>query len=258
MPVDMPDPPRLRSLSPATRFGLTSLIAVLFIGLATSLAHIYMHNQMKDNEPGLSMLDIAGTYHGVQVPAPLRVALERGHPDGLPPAAKSALLQWLGRDDDAISRAYDDLDLGDLAPSELIAAHCLACHARAAAPTKGAGLALDSWDTIKKVALPKSISPPPIAILVMSTHAHALTLGAIGIVVALLLWFSRWPRWLAGLLVFMMGVGLLCDIGGWWAARQSMAAVYAIVVGGAAFNGAVSLALLLTLIELWWPARTPL
>lgn len=254
MPVDSPPVPRLRSLPFGARFGLTALVVVLLIGQATSLAHIYLHNEKKDNEPGLSMLDIAGTYHGVEVPAPLRVSLEDEHPEGLPPAAKAALLAWLQKDPDGISRAYDDLDLGDLAPSELIAANCLSCHALATAPTKGAGVALDSWDAVKRIALPKSISPPPISILVMSTHAHALTLGIIGVVVALLLWFSRWPRRLGGLLVFLMGVGLFCDIGGWWVAREYFAAIYAIILGGAAFNGALALALLLTLVELWWPA----
>ncbi|MFO0872579.1 MAG: hypothetical protein U0575_01220 [Phycisphaerales bacterium] len=255
MPVDPTIRPRLRSMGAGARLGLTALIAVLFIGLVASGAHLYLHHQNRDEEPGLSMIDLKGAYHGVQVPSRLRVALAEGHPQGLPAAARDALAKWLAKDADAISREYDNLDLGDLAPSELIAANCLTCHDRANAVGKGGGLALDSWESVKRVAISKDISPAPIPILVASTHAHALTLATLGVVVAMLLWFTRWPRGVASVLVFAMGVGLLFDIGGWWAARSFESAVYAIAIGGAAFNLALAIGLLLVLAELWLPGR---
>ncbi len=250
---------RLRQLPLAGRLGLTALMLVFCIGSIASLAFIYDHNHMKDGEPGLSMLDLRGTYHGVNVPSPLRTALERGHPaPHAPPldeATSSALRAWLARDDNAISRDYDNLDLGDMAPSELIAANCLQCHGRTESATLGGDVALYSWETVKRVAFGREINPPPISILIISTHAHAPTLGVIAIVLILLLAFSRWRRGLTGALAFLMGVGLLADIGGWWAARSIEAFVYAIVIGGAAFNLAMVATLLLILAELWLPER---
>jgi ABC-type sulfate transport system permease component len=75
------------------------------------------------------------------------------------------------------------------------------------------------------------------------------------VVIGLLLLGTRLPRWLIGMLLALMGVGLLADIGGWWLARLYVSAVYAILIGGAAFNGASGLALVLTLLDLWWPRR---
>lgn len=250
---------RLRALSCGVRIGLTALLLVFAIGLAASIAYIHDHHQNKDGEPGVSMLDLRGTYHGVSVPSPLRVALEANHPaplaEPLPAATRTALLEWLGRDETAISREYDNLDLGDLAPSEVIAANCLVCHGRADAAAKGGNLTLDSWESVKKVAFGKEINPPPISILIISTHAHALTLAAVAALLILLLAFSRFGCTTQGVLGILLGVGLLADISGWWLARKFEAFVYVIVAGGAIFNVAFCVALLLLLLELWLPRR---
>jgi len=249
---------RLRSTSFGVRIGLTALLLVFAIGLAASVAYIHDHHQNKDGEPGVSMTDLRGTYHGVSVPSPLRMALEANHPaplaEPLPPATRTALLEWLGRDDAAISRDYDNLDLGDLAPSELIASNCLTCHGRADAAAKGGNLTLDSWESVKKVAFGKEINPPPISILIISTHAHALTLAALAALLILLLAFTRFGCTTQGWIGFFLGVGLLADISGWWLARKFEAFVYAIVAGGAIFNLAFCLALLLLFLELWLPS----
>lgn len=244
---------RLRDLPLLARLGLTALVAVFLIGYWASSQHILLHHQNRDGEPGLSMTDLIGAYHGISAPSPLLVALVEGHPAELAVPVRGALVKWLDGDSAAISRSYDDLDLGDLAPSELLAANCLQCHGQAEAATKGAGVALQNWELVKKVAFAKQIDPAPFPILVNSTHAHALTMAAIGAMLVLLLACSRCPRWLIGLLGLAIGVGLLCDVGGWWAARWNAAFVYAIVAGGAAFNIGSLVALLAILAELWLP-----
>lgn len=244
---------RLRDLSLLARLGLSAVVAVFLLGLWASTEHLRLHHQKRDEVPGLSMTDIVGAYHGISAPSRLREAIAGGHPETLAATHRTALLKWLGSDPAALSRDYDNLDLGDLAPSELIAAHCLSCHGQAEAPGKGGGLALANWEDVKRIAFPVQIEPAPYSILVASTHAHALTLAAIAALLALLLAFSRWPRWLLGAVVFALGVGLLLDIGGWWATRHHAAFVWTIVVGGALFNLGALLALLLTLAELWLP-----
>ena len=237
---------------PSDRLGLTLLLLVLLGGLAAASAHLVLHHENRDEEPGLSRLDITGAYHGVLVPSPLLGALEQGHPEDLPQSQRDALLAWLRGD--RIDRDYDNLDLGDLAPSELIAANCLQCHSPSADPATASPPMLHNWQEVKRVAFTKEISPTPLPILVNSTHARALTLGGIGLLLALLLGFARWPRWLVGVLGLLLGAGLLCDIGGWWLARPYEGAVMLIVAGGAVFSGSVVLTTLLILGELWLPA----
>ncbi|MCA9284942.1 MAG: hypothetical protein KDA22_07005 [Phycisphaerales bacterium] len=243
---------RLRSLPFGARLGMTLLLLVLLGGLAAASAHLVLHHENRDEEPGLSRLDITGAYHGVLVPSPLLGALERGHPEELAPSARDALLAWLRGN--RVDRDYDNLDLGDLAPSELLAANCLQCHSPSADAAVASPPMLQNWQEVKRVAFTKEISPTPLPILVNSTHAHALTLGAIGLLLVLLMGLTRWRRWLVGLVAFGLGAGLLCDIGGWWLARPYESAVMLIVAGGAAFSASVVLATLLILGELWLPS----
>jgi hypothetical protein len=256
---------RLRELSPVVRLGLGGMVLVLLGGLAASAAFIYQHYAPRDSRPGLSMDDFRGAYHGVSAPAPLVAALERGHPETLGRAERDALMDWLlGRKDPAgrrpvngnarLAEDYDSIDLGDLAPQEVIARDCLRCHAAQLAQGSAAP-ALDSWERVKKVAFGKDISPTPVPLLVVSTHAHALSLGTLGVVAAALGLASSLPRRLVHGLIGVMGVGLLADLGSWWVARLWSDAVYVIVAGGAAFNVATATLLLLILADLWLPRR---
>lgn len=245
---------RLRCLPISGRLGLTGAVLVLLLGLWASNEHLRLHHQNRDQRPGVSLTDIIGAYHGVSAPSALHSSLERGHPPELPESLRTALRSWLESDSSAISGDYDNLDLGDLAPSEMIAAHCLHCHGQADAASKGAGVLLSNWDSVKKHAFPVQIEPVPYQILVASTHAHAMTLAGLAVVTALLLWCSRWRPALSGVLLLMIGGGLLLDVGGWWATRWNAGFVYAIVAGGALYNIGTLLAMLATLAELWLPA----
>ena len=120
--------PRLRSCSLGVRLGVAALAIVLLAGLGASAAHLRLHYQNRDEQPGFTMSDLEGAYHGVSSRAPLLTALEGGHPDDLGADEREALLRWLRSD--SLSADYDNLDLGEEAPAEIIAFACLECHSR--------------------------------------------------------------------------------------------------------------------------------
>ncbi|MEZ6234307.1 MAG: hypothetical protein R3B68_08965 [Phycisphaerales bacterium] len=257
---------RLRNLPLLTRLGLTCLIITLLGGMFASLVFLYDHYRNRDEEPELTLLDIEGAYRGATVPAPILTALESNHPadiEGAPPvpdADRQMLLDWLRGP--RIPENYENFDLGP--PADLIAIHCASCHTRAAAadPDSGITRSLEFWEDVRPLALSRDMQPTPQRVLVISTHAHATTLALVGAFAAACLTFSFWPRWLVGLLVAGMGLGLLLDIGAWWAIRLDASWwlgkpgrnwVYAIVAGGALFNAGVWLAMSMTLVELWRP-----
>lgn len=130
---------RLRSLSAGTRLGLTLLVLTLFGGyVIASGLHLVEHHQARDGRDGMTLDDLRGAYHGGDNESPLRRALENNHPPELSDAARTALLTWL--ESTTISEDYDNLDLGDNAPAEIIDANCLSCHAGQA--ENGAGSTL--------------------------------------------------------------------------------------------------------------------
>ena len=259
----MSDAPwKLRALSPAVRVGLTCLVLTALGGLAASAHHIVAHHQGRDERPGLSLDDIRGAYHGVRTTASLVISLQRDHPGDVTEDAdllltareRDMLSRWLASD--RISEDYDNLDLGDAAPAEIMAARCVACHSRQATLGDGVGerIPLDYWDDVKKVAFSREINPVDVEILATSMHTHALSLATLSIVAAGLLLATAWPRRPVHGLIAVMGIALAADIGGWWLARPWAGAVWIIVVGGGVYVAVVALALLAVLVDLWRPA----
>jgi hypothetical protein len=246
---------RLRDLGALARLGITCLCLVLLGGFAASVSHIYIHDHKRDERPGLTIDDIKGVYHGVQSRSPLLVALEAGHPDTTSPEERSALLAWLngGR----VNEEYDDFDKGDMAPAEIIARECVSCHNRAYTDPTGIGqrMPLDTWDAVRVVAYSRDIQPNSLAIVVNSTHTHALAIGTLCLIIAALGLGTRLPRMVVNPLIALMGVGLLADLAAWWITRLYADFAYVIIAGGAAFCIGSVLLLLLVIVDLWWPRR---
>ena len=66
----------LRDLSIPLRVAATCLLLVIVGGYAASLYFMSHHISQKDGDPELSWVDLVGTYHGVDKPAPMLTALD--------------------------------------------------------------------------------------------------------------------------------------------------------------------------------------
>ncbi|MGI9012639.1 MAG: hypothetical protein ACR2GY_00150 [Phycisphaerales bacterium] len=234
------------------RLGLACTILVLMGGyLWAAGQHLREHYRNRDGDPALSMTDLKGAYHGVEATSPFLLALRRNHPPELGESDRTMLINWLGSD--RISEDYDSLDLGELAPAEIISANCLPCHAGAA--ENGAGLRLEFWTDIERVAFSKSINPVNESIMIASLHAHAPTMAVIVIAVVVLAGLSRFPLWLTGVLSLLAGGALLADLGSWIPARSNAAFVPVIAVAGITHTISMGLLMVLVLIDLLLPGR---
>lgn len=244
---------QLRHLPFMARFGLTMLMLVIVGGLAASATHLLWHHENRDDQKGVSYNDIAGAYHGVTSDAPLARAMARNHPPELPEAARTVLVNWLasGR----ISEDYDNIDLGDNAPDAIIAANCVSCHASDAADPVARKIPLKFFDDVKRQAFAKNIQPTDKKILAASTHTHALALGTLSLVMGSLVLSSRFARGLGSILFGVSSLALFVDLGAWWLARDNEIWVKAILIAGPTYAIATGLMCLLTIAELWLPAR---
>lgn len=264
-------PFHLRALGCGARLGLSGLVLVLAGGVLASVVFIYTHLHNRDGQPRLTMTDIVGAYHGAIAQAPIAGMLEDGHPPNLAEKDREALLDWLLGTKDAqgnrppagnphVFEGYDNIDAGDANPLDIVARACLSCHSRKPTTTvagseRAAQFPMDQWEDVKKLATSVAVTPTSTTGLLISTHAHALAMGSVGVVTGLLLVATRFPRRLVNLLFLLMGVGLAADVGGWWLARPYVEAVYLLMVGGGAFCGATGLSLFLILLDLWLPRR---
>lgn len=244
--------PRLKDLNPLARAGITLLIVTLVGGYVVAGLHLRWHYDNRDERAGFTLDDVRAAYHGITSEAPLLSALRSGHPEDLAEGDRDALIAWL--ESDRINIDYDNFDLGDEAPSEILAISCLDCHARSSSGEGAAPeLPLESADDVLAIAYSRDVRPSPTQILAVSQHTHAPTMALVLLVVGVLGAMTRWWGWLTGLVLGVGGLGLLADMGGQWLARGAEAWVYAIVGGGFAYAGAVVLLSLAVVVDLWLP-----
>lgn len=247
--------PKLREFGVLARVGFLGFMLTLVGGIVASVQQVRQHYSPRDQEPGLSMLDLKGAYHGVKAPSRLLVAIEeKNHPAELAKNKREALIKWLKGD--GVATQYDNIDLGDFAPAEIFAADCMSCHGKASKDPIAKTLPLDSWDDVKKVAFSKTIERTPTDKVIVSAHAHMLAMATTTIVLALLLFMTTFPRRLSEFLCGVMGVSLLLDFAGWWIAREWADGTYLIVVAGGAYNASTALAILMVMVELLRPQLT--
>ncbi|MAJ28427.1 hypothetical protein CBD41_03275 [bacterium TMED181] len=238
----------LHGLPLGVRLGLTGLCLVLLGGLFASFQHMKNHYSDRDAKPEFSIDDVVSAYHGLDSPAPLKVALEKGHPETLPEAQKTILLNWLNGD--RVLMKYDSEDWPEV-PADILDEYCLSCHTRDQAESQGIP-ALEYFDDIQKLVVSRKVEKTPDEILAASTHAHALSMSIQGIVVLLLALLTAWSTRSVSFLCALMGLGLLGDISGWWLARYSPAFVTLIMVSGAAYSGVQALLLGGILWDTWF------
>ena len=248
---------RLRSLPLAARLSLTFLMIVCIGGYVASAAHMQTHHENRDERSGLSLTDLQGAYHGVTRPAALGVALERNHPgelagqQPLDEVTRGVLLDWLGGDPDQIVPNWDNLDLGDAVPADLLDEHCVSCHSRSAPEALRAAPFLEYLDDVRAVAFSRNISPTDMKLLLASTHAHSLALATITLIICALGYATALPGRLKGILCLLASGGLALDLAAWWLARDAGGFVYVIVAGGLAHGGAMVILMLGITAELW-------
>lgn len=245
---------QLRSLGFSARLGITLLCFVFVIGFAASAGHLFYHDHKRDERPGLTIDDVEGVYHGIRSRAPLLVALEANHPETLPAEDRQRLITWLTGT--KVTQEYDNFDLGENAPAEIIARNCISCHSRNSTDEVAKKLPLEFLDDIRAVSVSRDIQPNSIEIVTASTHTHALSLATLSIALIFLLICTRFKGGAIGMIIFVNGFGLLADIAGWWLTRSNPDFAKLIIAGGALYFISSLLMLLLIVIDLWMPAKT--
>ncbi|MEW6746067.1 MAG: hypothetical protein AB1486_25280 [Planctomycetota bacterium] len=247
---------RLRHMSVTLRLACTCVLLVLGGGYLASVQHLINHYENKDERAGLTMDDIIGSFHGVKNEATLIRALSSHMKPHLSEEERGALLQWL--QGSRISEDYDNFDLGDKAPAEIIDRNCKRCHSRNATEGEGIGtrLPLEYWDDVKPHAFSKQIDPVPVNILTLSTHTHASSMALIALATAILFLATAWPRRLKSVIIFLTCFGLLADVGSWWLTRWEPSFAYVIVISGAVYGALLGLQWLLTFLDMWFGRRS--
>ena len=256
----------LRDLSIPLRVAATCLLLVIVGGYAASLHFMKHHISQKDGDPELSWVDLVGTYHGVDKPAPMLTALDDSRHgvwlNDTPADDLQILRDWLskgsavGGGTDPVQQGWDALPPGAseeaLTPADVIDERCVRCHGAAATDADAhKEVALERWPTLKNFVYSKKLDPISTDILAQSTHAHALSIPVFTLIACGMLLATCWPRWFRHGAAMLAFLGLLLDFGGMWLARASEFGCYVLVAGGALYGLALGSAVAASLVAMW-------
>ena len=256
----------LRNLSWSLRVAATCLLLIITGGYAASLYYMQHHISQKDGDPALTWVDLVGTYHGVNRPAPVLSALDSERHEAwlgeVPEEELQILRDWLakgtavGGGADPVQQGWDALPPGAsedaLTPADVIDERCVRCHAAGATDDDAfAQVALDRWPTLKNYVYSKQLDPISTDILAQSTHAHALSIPIFTLIVCAMALATGCPRWLRHGVAAMTFVGLLLDFGGMWLARSWEPGCLLVVGGGALYGIGLGLGVACSLWALW-------
>lgn len=243
---------RLRDFCFGVRLAITILSLTIIGGSVASGVYLYKVKEKRDEREGLTIDDVRAHYHGLESKPPMLVALESGHPEDLPGRERQALIDWLKGD--KLEENYDNFDLGDLAPEEIIIANCVSCHARSASgPDAAPQIPLQYFNEVRALSVGRTVNPVDEKILFASLHTHSLSLATLSVVVLGLLALTRLPGVVVGSVSVVTAAGLFADLASWVPARDHAWLVEVLVVGGAMYQGGLVLALVLVMLDVWWP-----
>ncbi len=242
---------RLRKTSAPLRIAATCLVIVIAGGYAAALKHMVDHYEGKDERPGLTMDDITGSFHGVKREAGLITALKGSMKKKLPGEERALLLKWL--EGSRINEDYDNPDLGENAPAEIIDRNCLVCHSRSSKKGNsiGARVPLEYWDDVKRHAFSRELDSVPFEILVTTTHTHAFGMALVTLAASVLFLATGFSRRVRHTLVMLLFLSLLLDLLSWWLARWSEPFCYLVVAAGALYGFFLAAALAGALFDAW-------
>ena len=262
---------RLRDQSFLLRVTATCLLLIIAGGYGASLFYLVHHVSQKDNEPELTWLDLVATYHGVDKPAPILVALEDSRHatwlEDMPTDEREVLSSWLSRGvgvgggADPVQQGYDALPPGAseeaLTPADVLDERCARCHGSSATDVNAyKELSLERWPDVRRVAYSKKLDPVSTEILAQSTHAHALSIPVFTLLACACFLATGFSQRLRHGICALAFLGLFVDFGAMWLARSWEPACALIVAGGGLYGLALGIAVLGSLASMWFGRRT--
>lgn len=229
------------------RLALTAFSLAILAGWFTATVNLYLSYEGLDGEPGLSVADVKTHFYGDRSQNRFVVALHGSMKENLfdPEADLEPLTDWAlapglpGFDLEAHRKLYEDR----VAP--VLDSDCLTCHVREG---KAGHVPLETYAQIEPLL--QVDTGPSVMMLARFSHFHLIGMGTLALLTGLL-GFAFLRARIAGILSCLALVGLLVDVGGWWATRQTGWMAPMVPLGGTMFAAGIVMTHLALLGRYW-------
>jgi len=238
-------PIRLRELPVNLKVLVTFFIIALGLGYLVAYLHLYLHFEMADGKPGMTMADVKAHFKDGKGPSRLeRGILGRMGKYFVDEAEKKKTLKW-------VRKGGPQASYPNVAP--IIDMNCVVCH------RKGPNMRfppLETFDEARLACRPEG-TPPTAYELSGTTHTHLTALAALIAAVGVVFAFTGVRPWLGAIIVLAAFLGLLADIAGWWLATRYDWGALVSVVGGSVMGTALLIQMFWSLAATWFGRKSP-
>ncbi len=215
----------------------TGYLLTIGFGLIMAGAQIMLTHGMADGKPGLSVEDIAYSYHGNREGTTLEAKLNGSMKNNAPPEVRIELIKW--------AREGAPKDEWENKFKPIFEKYCTVCHNEASSLPDFSKLE----NVQKKATIDTGIS---IASLTKVSHIHLFGIAFIFMLMGAIFVFSVGiPEVIKAVLIFFPFAFLIIDVISWWLTKLNPAFAWITIIGGYGYTLASTAMLFISLYQMW-------
>ncbi len=220
----------------------TSFLLLIGIGYLMALSYLYVLNVNNDEEPGLSVEDVATSYYGNRSGTQLEAAIRGSMADYIQDAERYEIVAWLK--DGAPQQGYEQ----QIRP--IMEANCTICHST----TAGMNLAnLTTYSTVREFA--EVDTGMSLGSLLKLSHIHLFGISLLLFALGIIFIHSQLNEWFKLFLVVSPMVAVFVDILAWFLTKWDPVYAYTVVIAGAFLGFSMGMQILISLYQIWFLKR---
>lgn len=227
----------LPDLPIAVKMLFTGYLMAIGFGLMMAGVQIMLTHGMADGKPGLSLDDIAYSYHGNREGSTIEGKLNGSMKNNAPPEVRIEIIKW--------ARNGAPAELWDSKFKAIFAENCTMCH--------NADSSLPDFSKLENVQnVAKVDSGISVAALTKVSHIHLFGISFIfmlmGAIFVFAVGISEYFK--AGLIITPFAF-LVLDVISWWLTKIDPAFAWITIVGGYGYTLASTAMMLISLYQMW-------
>ncbi len=212
-------------------------LVAIGLGLLMAGAQIMLTHGMADGKPGLSIDDIAYSYHGNRKGTTLEAKLNGSMKNNAPPEVRLAMIKWARKG--APEKEWNS------GLQQQFARYCTVCH--------NAGSSLPDFsrlDIVQQQAHPDT--GLSIASLTKVSHIHLFGISFIFMLMGMIFVRSVGiAEWIKAVLVITPFAFLIVDVISWWLTKLNPVFAWITILGGFGYSLASTFMLFASLYQMW-------
>lgn len=216
----------------------TSFLLLVGLGYLMATAYLYVTHELNDNQPGLSVADVANSYYGNRSGTHLEAAIRGPMAGNISDEDRDVMVAWLK--DGAQEAGY----VNDIKP--ILNKSCLGCHAQSS------GMNLPDFSTYPRLHKYAEVDTGmSIASLLKLSHIHLFGISLLLYIVGSIFVQAEINVWFKRFLVVSPMLAVFLDVASWFLTKWDSHYALVVIGSGALLGFSMAGQITISLYQIW-------